>query len=409
MNDDTTNGQKSGVRLWVRVLLAVAALGLLLAVLLWQRQQSRNRWSSLVTGSPRAGAALFQTKGCASCHNPGGGQARQAPDLAADELGWSRPDQLVTAMWNHAPQMWERMQAQKIVQPVFSEREMADLLAYVYTLRYVGEPGNPARGESLFAAKGCVACHRVGNKKDLVSRNVTALGATMTAVGWATAMWNHPGSSDADRPRFEGREMNDILSYVRGEGTAPRVDEDLLRADFGRGWQVFRDKSCAACHSIKDEGGRVGPELGPGRELPATILEFAGLMWNHSPAMVQQMRHLHVERAVFREQEMADLLAFLYSFRYSQPGGSARVGEVLFSGRGCSQCHGRLAQGTQQAPALRRRDKNYTAVSMATALWRHGPAMYRRAQDLGMSWPLLAENDVGDLITFLNTPRENER
>jgi hypothetical protein len=46
---------------------------------------------------------------------------------------------------------------------------------------------------------------------------------------------------------------------------------------------------------------------------------------------------------------------------------------------------------------------------MATALWRHGPAMYRRAQDLGMAWPLLAENDVGDLITFLNTSPESGR
>lgn len=406
---DTGGRGPSGARLWIRVLLAIAAVGLLLAVLFWERKQSKSRWSSLVAGSPRAGAELFQTKGCASCHSPGAGQARQAPDLAADESGRSRPDQLVTVMWNHAPQMWERMQAQKIVQPAFSEQEMADLLAYVYTLRYVGEPGNAARGESLFAAKGCVACHRVGNKGDLASRDVTALGATMTAVGWATAMWNHPGASDADRPRFEGREMNDILSYVRGGATAPRLDEDLLRADFGRGWQVFRDKSCAACHSVKDEAGRVGPELGPGRELPATILELAGSMWNHSPAMLRQMEHLRIARAVFRKQEMADLLAFLYSFRYAEPGGSPKVGEVLFAGRGCSHCHGRRAQGTPQAPGLRGRGKNYTAVTMATALWQHGPAMYRRAQDLGMSWPLLAENDVGDLITFLNTAPENER
>jgi mono/diheme cytochrome c family protein len=399
----------SGARLWIRVLLAIAAVGLLLAVLFWERKQSRSRWSSLVAGSPRTGAQLFEKKGCASCHIPGAGQARQAPDLAADASGRSRPDQLVTVMWNHAPQMWERMQAQKLVQPTFSEQEMADLLAYVYTLRYVGEPGNPAKGESLFAAKGCVACHRVQSRGGLASGDIPALDATMTAVGWATAMWNHPEASDAGRPRFEGREMNDILSYVRGGGTAPRLDEDLLRADFSRGWQVFRDKSCAACHSVKDEAGRIGPELGPGRELPATILELAGSMWNHSPAMLRQMEHLHIQRAVFRKQEMADLLAFLYSFRYAEPGGSPKVGEVLFAGRGCSHCHGVRGQGTAQAPALRGRGKNYTAVTMATALWRHGPAMYRRAQDLGMSWPLLVESDVGDLITFLNTAPENER
>jgi cytochrome c2 len=305
--------------------------------------------------------------------------------------------------------MWERMQAQKISPPAFGEQEMADLLAFVYTLRYVGEPGNAARGEGLFAAKGCLACHRIQGRGDLASKGVTVLGATMTAVGWATAMWNHPGASDADRPRFEGRQMNDILSYVRGGQTPPRLDEDLLQADFGRGWQVFKDKSCGACHSVKDEAGRIGPELGPGRELPATILELAGSMWNHSPAMLRQMEHLRIVRPVFRKQEMADLLAFLYSFRYAEPGGSSKVGEVLFSGRGCSLCHGRLAQGTPQAPELRGRGKNYTAVTMATALWRHGPAMYRRAQDLGMPWPTLAEKDVGNLITFLNTSPESAR
>ncbi len=312
-------------------------------------------------------------------------------------------------MWNHAPQMWERMQAQKITPPDFSEQQMADLLAYVYTLRYVGEPGNAARGESFFAAKGCVACHSVQGRGNPASKDVTTLSATITAVGWATAMWNHPGASDADRPRFEGRQMNDILSYVRGRQTSPRLDEDLLNADFGRGWQVFKDKSCGACHSVKNEAGRIGPELGPGRELPATLLELAGSMWNHSPAMMQQMDHLHIVRAVFRKQEMADLLAFLYSFRYAEPGGSAKVGEVLFTGRSCSHCHGQLAQGTPQAPELRGRGKNYTAVTMATALWGHGPAMYRRTQELGMSWPLLSQNDVGDLITFLNTSPQSQR
>jgi hypothetical protein len=46
---------------------------------------------------------------------------------------------------------------------------------------------------------------------------------------------------------------------------------------------------------------------------------------------------------------------------------------------------------------------------MAAALWRHGPAMFRRTRDLGLPWPVLAENDVGDLITFLNTSSKPAR
>jgi hypothetical protein len=29
--------------------------------------------------------------------------------------------------------------------------------------------------------------------------------------------------------------------------------------------------------------------------------------------------------------------------------------------------------------------------------------MYRRAHEMGLSWPALSEGDVGDLITFLNS------
>jgi hypothetical protein len=35
--------------------------------------------------------------------------------------------------------------------------------------------------------------------------------------------------------------------------------------------------------------------------------------------------------------------------------------------------------------------------------------MYRRTRDLGLPWPLLGENDVGDLIAFLNTSSEARR
>ena len=397
-------------RLWIRISIAIAALALLIAVLNSQRARWTGRWSTLSAGRPQIGSELFRTKGCSGCHAPGEGVAARAPDLAAESSSRPGPDELVTVMWNHAPKMWERMQEQKVAPPTFNQQEMADLLAYLYTLRYVGETGDAARGARLFESKGCQACHAVRGKGGNRSKDLSTLGATATSVGWATAMWNHPEiDGEHERPRFEGREMIDIFSYVRGGSIGPQVDRFLLNANFGRGWRVFREKSCVACHSVKDEAGRVGPELGPGRELPGTVLQLAGSIWNHSPGMWKQMEHLRIQRATFREPEMADLLAFLYSFRYAEPGGSANLGQVLFAGRGCDRCHGRLATGTREAPALRGSGKNFTSVSMAAALWRHGPAMYRRAQDLGVPWPMLAEKDVGDLITFLNTAPEGER
>jgi hypothetical protein len=82
---------------------------------------------------------------------------------------------------------------------------------------------------------------------------------------------------------------------------------------------------------------------------------------------------------------------------------------MLFGGRGCSLCHGPAALGTSEAPSLRGRGRSFNSISLAAALWRHGPGMFKHAQDLGLPWPTLAETDVGDLISFLNTSPERER
>ena len=69
----------------------------------------------------------------------------------------------------------------------------------------------------------------------------------------------------------------------------------------------------------------------------------------------------------------------------------------------CKDCHGPAAQGTTLGPQLRSGLEAFTTVSFATALWRHGPHMIDRAEELGVSWPVLEPSDVGDLVSFLNT------
>ena len=210
-------------------------------------------------------------------------------------------------------------------------------------------------------------------------------------------------------PKFAGKEMNDLLAYIRENWGGPRREFEVLPADPDRGWKLFQSKSCIACHAVKGEGGRLGPDLGPNRPLPASIVEFAGLMWNHSPDMWRTMKAQGIQRPSFEGQQMADLIAFLYSIRDSEPGGSVQLGKSLFESRGCSRCHGPRAEGTQQAPALRGRGETFNMMALAEALWRHGPKMYQKTQELGLPWPALAESEVGDLVVFLNTPLEESR
>jgi mono/diheme cytochrome c family protein len=87
----------------------------------------------------------------------------------------------------------------------------------------------------------------------------------------------------------------------------------------------------------------------------------------------------------------------------SRPG-PRKWGHHLFVERGCSGCHGSHAEGTPHAPALRGPGKSFTLVTLATALWKDGPKMYRRTQEFNVQWPSLTEADTGNLVSFLNAP-----
>ena len=86
--------------------------------------------------------------------------------------------------------------------------------------------------------------------------------------------------------------------------------------------------------------------------------------------------------------------------------GSAQVGETLFTERDCNRCHGATALGSRLGPALRGRGRTYSTVVLATALWSHGPSMYRRTRELKIPWPILHEDDIGNLMSFLSSPVE---
>jgi mono/diheme cytochrome c family protein len=200
--------------------------------------------------------------------------------------------------------------------------------------------------------------------------------------------------------------MNDLLSYIREVAFGSRRESALFPADPERGRRLFLNKSCIYCHAVEGEGGQVGPDLGPQKELPPTLVQFAGSMWNHSPEMWKEMKAKGVPRPNFEGREMADLIAYLYSLRYFEPTGAPQMGKSLFEWRGCNQCHGDRAEGSRQGPALRRRGQTVTIISLATGLWIHGPEMYRRTRELGVPWPIMSESDVGHLLAFLNASPE---
>ena len=377
-----------------------------------QHREVQRRVAVQIAAKPVSGSMVFRSKGCANCHGNAGAGTEFGPALRNSSALISLP-KLVTTMWNHAPPMWQAMQARHLAYPNLSYEETAQLVTYLYTSGYSDSDGDVHRGEQLFSERKCIACHdhRASTGESVPS--LLAMGDPPDALSWTQVLWNHAPAMQKkmraeglDWPEFQASDMRDLFSYVRHitgkEGDGPAD----LEGDPDHGWEMFQEKGCVGCHSLSEDGAGSAPGFGAGRALPSSFAEFGADMLNHLPMMEKQLDSQHAAIPHFENHDVADIAVFLYSLHYQEPAGSLQVGRSVFRWRGCNQCHGDTAEGTSLGPALRGRGQVYTSVRLATALWAHGGRMYKSAQKRDQPWPTLLESDIGHLLTFLNTSPE---
>ncbi len=397
--------KRKQVLLWI-VAASVATAGLIAIVALEYGPRAPRR-AVYVIGNPEKGAALFfGEKHCSTCHSVNGTGGRLAPDLAGIHPGKPAMGWLTTVLWNHAPGMWRQMR--RSYAPSLSQEDMAHILAFLYQAGSSDPPGDPKAGERVFTEKGCVRCHSAGSGGATRAPDLSRVASSGDPVVWMHAMWNHaqamvgPITKELGTwPQFNGQQMSDLIAYVTAGAPPPKPTAS--RGTAAHGWKVFQAK-CIQCHAVRGNGGKTGPELGPDTDLPFNSTQFAAVLWNHAPAMVEEARGAGIATPTLEGEEIADVLKFLTSLRYFEPAGSPFLGERVFVDRGCARCHGARAEGTRIAPRLRSGPDAFTTVSLATALWSHGPKMSLRADELNIPWPKLEPSDIGDLIAFLNDP-----
>src|ERR1039457_4066655 len=80
--------------------------------------------------------------------------------------------------------------------PPLTSQEMASLIAfltaYQYYLAQVGKPGDPDKGQEVFAAKNCSKCHSLQSEADFEKVGPSLRGyAKLSPIQIAQAMWNH--------------------------------------------------------------------------------------------------------------------------------------------------------------------------------------------------------------------------
>lgn len=173
-------------------------------------------------GSPQAGRNVFRQSGCIQCHSIGGKGGTVAPDLGAQ-----RPrmhvGEMAAALWNHGPPMWAKMAELHIQFPRLTDAEMADLIAYLYFVQYMGHGGNATRGRDLFREKSCADCHAAGGEGLRGAADLIASSAVQSPFNWAAAVWKHPIDTKAGPPqpaaRFDGDEMRDLVEFLQTPGT----------------------------------------------------------------------------------------------------------------------------------------------------------------------------------------------
>lgn len=176
--------------------------------------------------------------------------------------------------------------------------------------------------------------------------------------------------------------------------------EILLPANPLEGRKVFINKSCGKCHAIWGQGGSFGPDLvmmSKGK----SFLELAGLLWNHSPKMVEIMEEKGLTRPTFSPEEMSSLIAYLYYLNYFDPPGSFTRGEKVFEEKKCNVCHSLGGKGGKVGPALDKYQRYMSSIFIAQAMWNHGPKMPAKIREMGIEWPNFQGQEVADILAYI--------
>jgi mono/diheme cytochrome c family protein len=183
------------------------------------------------TQDPVVGARLFEVKGCVQCHAIKGVGGKDGPDLGRLEQARSFYD-LAAAMWNHLPQMAQRIRASDAVRPYLTPNEMSDLIAFLYGPRSFDEPGeagDPRRGQQLVADKGCLNCHSLAPPRGKTAGTLSWLKGVDSPWTVMAMMWNHSflmavmtEDQKTAWPRLSSGEMADLVAFLRAHAYGNR-------------------------------------------------------------------------------------------------------------------------------------------------------------------------------------------
>jgi mono/diheme cytochrome c family protein len=347
--------------------------------------------AAIIPGDARRGEEVFTGEQCIQCHSVNGKGATLAPDLGRRVDRDFTPTVMASLMWNHAPDMWAAMKKQGITKGSLSPEMAADLFAYFESARYFEKPGDAGRGKMLFTARHCTECHGIASSPAGGGPPVAKWDSLADPVALAVQMWNHGARMRAAFAKrkltwvpLTAQELTDMLVYLQNLPETRGISHDFKLSASEGGAALFKSKGCAGCHT-----GALALEK---RLHNQTLTEIAVDMWNHQPKMKDPPPTLS-------EEEMRQILAYLWANQYFTGEGNAARGKKVFAVKRCTTCHDDPSSG---APKLAKGKDAYSAITMVSALWGHGPRMLDLMAQKSIPWPRFTAREMADLIAYLN-------
>ncbi len=387
--------------LFVSTLIVLASIYLLDGYTLNQSPQSKHGSGQALPQNPMSGRIVFEQKGCIDCHSINGSGGKTAPDFSTNNFFGNGYD-LISAMWNHSPEMLKQMDVKNINRQNIDEKDFRSLRYFLNFLRYLDVNGNVKNGQLLFSKMKCNDCHSI-EKSNTKKISLSKMGVYASPLYLAQVMWNHAAKmqklqmkSGIKVPVFKKNEFADLSSYIElvsANGKKEKIF--MLPGNPLKGKVLFKSKKCFYCHEEK----HIGPDLTK-FNFNKSVTEIAGMMWDHASSMETAMTKYKISYPEFKNREMANLISYLYFKNQSQIKGSAVEGNKLISEKGCIGCHS--IGNSFNAPAIDEIGPFYGEDSFFSALWNHLPMMERTSYAKGKSLPKLLPSDVKSLYLYFN-------
>ncbi len=176
-------------------------------------------------GDAGRGWKVFQAR-CIRCHSVEGHGGELGPGLGPEHDLPLTTAAFASVLWNHAPAMLRLGRENGIAPPTLQRDEMADLTAFLASLRYVEPTGSPFVGEQVFTLRGCAQCHGPEAEGTRLGPRLRAGSDAYTAVTFTAGLWKH-GPQMMDRvekmgiswPALEATDIGDLVAFLNAPQT----------------------------------------------------------------------------------------------------------------------------------------------------------------------------------------------